>query len=494
MSGAAILATAAACAWALSVGWLRPREHFALPAVDLRSLVVYPYGFGLALQLTVIPTALFYLFSSTSIFRRFIGGSPTPRERRTMLIALGLIYLLIFGYGEGLIQLYHEPPHVAYVAVVPLAVVAGGLLGGWRMGLIMGVLGLFLRGTRELFPFLAIRSPELVSLWQQDGLRGLLGVKWGGDLLRVYLLNPWAPGVLWVGLFSGLAADLLAKRRYEPLAALLLGALVAIGNGCLPLLAGRGTLFEFLVSAVLVSGVALVVISLIVRGGQGEVAQKQASAAELARTRAELRALRTQINPHFLFNALNTIRFFARTDPEVARRLLLHLSEVFQRALRSGESVTLRDELGYVEAYLALERARLGERLRVEWSLGEEDYLEYRVPTLILQPVVENAVLHAIAKKPDGGTIHIDVKVVAGDLLLQVEDDGPGIDPGRLAEILGPPEEDSPAVGLRNVDGRLRMLYGDDYRLVVVSEVGCGTRVEIRIPLEEKNDARAHRR
>ncbi len=494
LSGAAILATAAACAWALYIARLRPGEHFPLPEADLGRLVVNPYGFGLALQLTVIPMALLYLFSSTSTFRRFMGGRPTPRERRTLLIALALLCLLVFGYGEGLSRLAHEPPHVGYIAVVPLAVVAAGLLGGWRMGLILGGLGLFLYGTREFTSFLEAFSPELISLWQQDGLRGLLGVEWGHDLLRIYLLSPWAPGVLWAGLFCGLAADILGQRRYQPLAALLLGALAGFGNGCFPILAGRGTLLDFLISATLASGLAMVVISLIVRGVQGEVAQRQAAAAELALTRAELRALRAQINPHFLFNALNTIRFFARTDPEAARRLLLHLSEVFQRALRSGESVTLRDELGYVEAYLALEKARLGERLRVEWSLCGEDCLRYTVPTLILQPLVENAVIHAIAKKPEGGTIQVAAKVVAGDLLLQVEDDGPGIDPGRLAEVLGSPEGDRPTVGLHNVDSRLRALYGDDHALVVVSEVGRGTRVEIRIPLEEETNARADRR
>ena len=97
-------------------------------------------------------------------------------------------------------------------------------------------------------------------------------------------------------------------------------------------------------------------------------AERRAREGELALTQAELAALRAQINPHFLFNALNTIRYFVRTDPDQARTLLLKLSEVFQRVLRSGAFVPLADEIAYAEAYLALEQARLGERLRVERS------------------------------------------------------------------------------------------------------------------------------
>jgi two-component system LytT family sensor kinase len=181
--------------------------------------------------------------------------------------------------------------------------------------------------------------------------------------------------------------------------------------------------------------------------------------------------------------------------------LLLDLSEVFQRALRSGEFVSLRDELSYVESYLALEKARLDKRLQVVWSIqtdtgtydtppatNESPLLDYPVPTLILQPIVENAVIHGIAKKRDGGTVSITVEQVGDDLLLQVEDDGPGIDSTRLEEILNPERESKKSIGLRNVDKRLRTLYGDEHRLVVGSEVGGGTRVKIRIPVDSKRE------
>jgi LytS/YehU family sensor histidine kinase len=220
------------------------------------------------------------------------------------------------------------------------------------------------------------------------------------------------------------------------------------------------------------------------RNVQARAAQHKAEAAELARARAELRALQAQINPHFLFNALNTIRYFVRTDSETARRLLLHLSEIFQRALRSGEFVPLRDEIGHVKAYLALEKARLNDRLQVQWSIQAEDWLDHPVPTLILQPMVENAVIHGIATKPQGGSVCITIEQADDDLVLRVEDDGTGIPAAQLAAILNPAEVGNKGIGLRNVDSRLRVLYGENHHLILESKVGCGTRVEIRIPVK----------
>jgi sensor histidine kinase YesM len=242
-------------------------------------------------------------------------------------------------------------------------------------------------------------------------------------------------------------------------------------------------MFPSPLSSLLAAGLAMVVVALTVRSVQAEAARRKAEAAELALTRAELRALRAQINPHFLFNALNTIRYFVRTDPETARRLLLNLSDVFQRALRSGEFVPLQDELSYVESYLALEKARLDERLQINWIIRAEEYLDHLVPTLILQPIVENAVVHGIAAKSGGGMVRISIEEVNGNLVLQVDDDGVGISPVQLAKIRHPAKEGGTALGLRNVDGRLRALYGEAYQLLVESKVGEGTRVQIRIPV-----------
>lgn len=117
---------------------------------------------------------------------------------------------------------------------------------------------------------------------------------------------------------------------------------------------------------------------------------------------AELRALRAQINPHSLLNALSVIHHLVRTQPERARELILDLSDLFQHSLRSGQFVTLKQELEHVRAYLALEQARLTQRLSVTWTILAEDQLGTLVPTLCLQPLVENAVKHGIAPQPKG--------------------------------------------------------------------------------------------
>jgi sensor histidine kinase YesM len=261
---------------------------------------------------------------------------------------------------------------------------------------------------------------------------------------------------------------------------------------------------EHFVPNAAITALALVALYLMIRDVQNEETRRHAEAAQLELTQAnlaltqtklalaqaELRALHAQINPHFLFNSLNTIRYFVRTDPAVARDLLTNLSEVFQRVLSAGEFVALREEISHVEAYLALEKARLDERLQVIWTNLSRDALDIAVPTLVLQPVVENAVIHGIAPKPEGGTVHILINRVGGDLLIQIADNGVGFDPvawgPRAGEAMdvdaAPPARNG--IGLRNVDERLRLLYGDGYRLAVDSKAGEGTRVVIHIPLE----------
>jgi LytS/YehU family sensor histidine kinase len=219
-----------------------------------------------------------------------------------------------------------------------------------------------------------------------------------------------------------------------------------------------------------------------VRGAQIDYVQRRAEAAELAQAQAEVRALQAQINPHFLFNAFNTILYFVRTDPDQARHLILQLSEVFQRVLRSGASVALRDELGYARAYLALEQARLGERLRIDCTVRDESLLDQTVPTLILQPLVENAVKHGLAPREDGGRLEIVVERLGGDLVVLVRDDGVGIAPARLSALTADGYS-GPSIGLNNINRRLMTLYGPAYRLGIESAEGAGTCVKLRLPL-----------
>lgn len=214
-------------------------------------------------------------------------------------------------------------------------------------------------------------------------------------------------------------------------------------------------------------------------------AQVELASAELTRTRmveAELRALRAQISPHFIYNSLTAIASFVRTDPERARELLLEFADFTRYALRrGGEFTRLSDELRNTERYLVLEQARFGERLRVSLRVAPE-VLSAAVPFLSVQPLVENAVRHGI----DGVTEHVHISISATDVdsdaVIVVEDDGAGSEPQVIQDALETEGREGGSVGLGNVDARLRQAYGDAYGLVVETAPGEGMKVTLRVP------------
>ena len=220
-----------------------------------------------------------------------------------------------------------------------------------------------------------------------------------------------------------------------------------------------------------------------------EVAGWMATQAELAdlghqRTRtmeAELRALRAQISPHFIYNSLAAIASFVRTDPERARELLLEFADFTRYALRRGGAfTTLAEELRNVERYLVLEQARFGDRLRISLLIAPE-VLPVTVPYLAIQPLVENAVRHGLATKEGGGHISISASDEGAEAVITIEDDGVGSDPQAIRTVLdGRAEGEN--LGLGNVDARLRQVYGDDFGLVVETAPGAGTKVTFRVP------------
>lgn len=203
---------------------------------------------------------------------------------------------------------------------------------------------------------------------------------------------------------------------------------------------------------------------------------------------AELRALQAQINPHFLFNALNTISTYVRTQPENARDLLHHLSDFIRRSIKEGQDmVTLADEIHNVQDYLAIEKARFGERLKVEVEIDNKLMSEV-VPGLILQPLVENAVQHGLANLKNGGTVIISGVQEGGSMLITVADDGVGIPAEKLSSLLFRDTNSEAGLGiaLHNVNDRLQNLYGQQYPLKIESKLNKGTRVSLHIPLTEK--------
>ncbi|CKI26874.1 sensor histidine kinase [Mycolicibacterium smegmatis] len=228
-------------------------------------------------------------------------------------------------------------------------------------------------------------------------------------------------------------------------------------------------------------------------GAVGEVARYAASQIELAELdasrarldRAEVLALRAQISPHFIYNALNTIASFVRTDPDRARELILEFADFTRYSFRAaGQYTTLADELRNIDRYLTLERARFGQSLKVRLQVAPE-VLNVVVPFLALQPLVENAVRHGLAGQ-GGGTVEIIARDEGTDCVITVEDDGAGMDPETLragqGDALADRTDQGAHVGLTNVDHRLRAAFGNDYGLVVETALGAGTKVMMRVP------------
>ncbi|MCG7526576.1 histidine kinase [Streptomyces sp. OfavH-34-F] len=222
----------------------------------------------------------------------------------------------------------------------------------------------------------------------------------------------------------------------------------------------------------------------------GEVARwvcVQLELAELDRSRtrlieAEIRALRAQISPHFIFNSLAAIASFVRTDPEKARELLLEFADFTRYSFRShGDFTTLADELHSIDQYLALVRARFGERLSVTLQVAPE-VLPVALPFLCLQPLVENAVKHGLEGAVTSSRITISALDAGSEAEVVIEDDGTGMDPQRLRHILRGEGGRSTGIGLLNVDERLRQVYGDEYGLVIETGIGAGMRITVRLP------------
>ena len=193
--------------------------------------------------------------------------------------------------------------------------------------------------------------------------------------------------------------------------------------------------------------------------------------------KARMDALSSQINPHFLFNTLNTVSSLIRYEPDMARVVVIKLSNILRRLLRKHETfVPLRDELNFIDDYLDIEVARFGrDNLQIFKQIDEET-LDAFVPSMLLQPMVENAIKHGLAPKLEGGQIRLRIRRLDGRLIIEVEDSGLGISEERLAQVY------AKGIGISNVHERLRLLYGVDFRMDIHSQEGQGTQIHIEIP------------
>jgi two-component system LytT family sensor kinase len=229
----------------------------------------------------------------------------------------------------------------------------------------------------------------------------------------------------------------------------------------------------------------LFAVSLPVRIWSSFRTEKQLEAQHVYLTEARLAALTNQINPHFLFNTLNSVSTLIRIDPDRARSMVYRLSKILRRLLRKTENFSpLREEISFIDDYLAIEMVRFGDKLRFYKEI-DENTLDRLVPSMILQPIIENSIRHGLANKVDGGMVRLRAWIEGTRLHISVEDDGVGIQQAKLDTLF------QQGIGVSNVNERLRVLFGPHYRMLIDSKPGRGTRTLIEIPELESHPALA---
>lgn len=306
------------------------------------------------------------------------------------------------------------------------------------------------------------------------------------DILRSEMANAalWVPCTLWL-LWWVARTPLERERWIAPLAWLLLAilAVVLFRAVAIPLLdpwIGWHNLprtFEVLVSTSLrnvLTGCLIVGVGhALVYAQRSRARERQTQALQEQLTQARLDALSAQLNPHFLFNALNSIAEMVHHDADAADRMLVQLGGLLRHSLESSrqQHTSLHDELTVIDCYIGIEQVRLGDRLQFRRNVSE-DALYAQVPRLMLQPLVENAVAHAVAHRDSPSTVEVRASREGERLVLEVLDDGPNA-----------PPKPGFGMGLANTRARLECLYGEAQALDIVALPGGGTRVRVSLPL-----------
>jgi two-component system LytT family sensor kinase len=335
------------------------------------------------------------------------------------------------------------------------------VFGGWT------VLALFYLPQTYL---LNLRSPAPLSVfWAFIATAALFWI-WA-------LLTPL---VLWLGRRFPFERGVIVRRLLVHLAAAILVTalhLVLLRYASMILMRGTPDYRSPVPPAALLVGYGATDIMVywgLVAAGQALVYFRRYQDRELRLVEARLQALQTQLHPHFLFNTLNAIAELIYQDPRRAERTLTQLSDLLRVVLNRGEEheVTLGEELAFLRGYITLQQTLLQERLTVVWNI-EDETAAARVPTMILQPLVENAIRHGITPQVAGGTIQISAVRRNTSLVLTVDDDGVGLD-ATAAPGAG--------VGLPNTRARLEQLYGAAQTLAIEQAPGAGVRVSISLP------------
>jgi two-component system LytT family sensor kinase len=243
----------------------------------------------------------------------------------------------------------------------------------------------------------------------------------------------------------------------------------------------RGTLDGYLVESAIYLAVVMVV-GIELKIFNSVRIQIKLEEQERLLLQARMAALQNQINPHFLFNTLNSISSLVRFDPDTAREMILKLATILRRILHSTDSfVALREEVEFIDNYLDIEVVRFGrDKLKVVKDLDPAS-LEAMVPSMLLQPLVENCIKHGLAPKVEGGSITLRSRLIKSRLVVEVEDDGIGMGAAHMLEQ--PDGLGGGGIGMANVAERLKVLYGDMAKMMIENREGGGTLIRLRLPI-----------
>ena len=386
----------------------------------------------------------------------------SPSEKLEFAVFLGIPFTL----GVLARLLAHYPTTDLSLEVTVVA----GLLGGTIAGLVVGMmvsLPAFLIGHETLAVPMAVLyavvagtarwvCPDKEEIWKFSGFVDL-------SLYRSIKQRFKHPALDWQVLFSLLCVMLEVAR-------------MTFGR------MGHGKLLYYMDSPhfwtrVLIVLATLIAVGLPVRIWNNTRIERKLVEQEKALMQARMDALISQINPHFLFNTLNTVSSLIRFDPDTARTVLFKLANILRRRLKSQfHFVPLKQELEFIDDYLDIEVVRFGQdKLQIRKEI-EADTLDVMVPSMILQPLLENAIRHGIGPKIEGGTITLRATHGKGHLVIEVIDDGVGIPEERRYDIL------ESGIGISNVHERLKVLYGQDSSMKIKSQPGKGTVIRIEIP------------
>jgi two-component system LytT family sensor kinase len=390
------------------------------------------------------------------------------REERTLpqRVQMALVCAAIFGAGVEARVLTGD----AYLDLSLEGSLVMGMLGGYVTGLLAGVL--------ISIPAMFHRELMSIVLFAAVGVLGGLLRDVAPDKEAIWRFSPFPDLNVWRLLrkrdlrlptfsLACILAILVAELLRSATARFLHNRVFALEHQ----FSGDG---PWMVAAIYAATLFSTVLPIKVWNSNRN--EKKLEQQQLRLNEARLAALSRQINPHFLFNTLNSVASLIRIDPEQARQVIYRLSKILRRLLRRQDSLTpLREELSFIDDYLAIETMRFGDKLRFVKEI-DPAVLDMLVPSMLLQPLVENSIRHGLSSKIDGGTIRVRGRMAGRRVQIVVEDDGVGIPETKLATLF------ERGIGFNNVNERLKVLFGDDYKMWIESRVGEGTSTGIEIP------------